>query len=99
MPIAANRTCGSCTLCCKLLEAHEIERPANEGCTQCSTKAGCAIYGSRPHACIDFECLLLRGVGPDELRPDRSKVVMVDRMETSFVVCGDQRIMIKGKVP
>lgn len=128
MPIAANRTCGSCTLCCKLLEVHEIEKPANEWCTQCSTKAGCAIYGSRPHACIDFECLWLRGLGPDELRPDRSKVVMnaskdhksivlhvdpsrpdawrapifrfvLDRMETSFVVCGDQRIMIKGKVP
>ena len=27
------------------------------------------------------------------------KPSVLDRMETSFVVCGDQRIMIKGKVP
>lgn len=77
MTIAATtRSCGSCTLCCKLLAVYEIGKHDNEWCTHCSAKEGCGVYETRPQSCRDFKCLWLRGVGPDELRPDRSKVIM-----------------------
>lgn len=40
--------------------------------------AGCAIFDSpeRPEICHRFQCMWLRGFGPDDARPDRSGLMV-----------------------
>ena len=71
---APERSCGDCTLCCKVMAVDAIKKPANKWC-QHVCKAGCEIYEERPQDCIDFECGWLQGAFEDRDRPDKVKVV------------------------
>ena len=55
----SDRTCGSCNLCCKVVAAHEIAKPAGTWCPHARPGAGCAIYGAHPQACRKFNCAWL----------------------------------------
>jgi len=57
------RSCGSCSLCCKLLSIEGVEdRPGWTWCKHCRPgKGGCSIYDDRPHACRSFVCGWLSG--------------------------------------
>jgi hypothetical protein len=74
------RSCGECSMCCKLLKIDEIEisKPANQWCKHCRPGAGgCMIYDDRPPVCHGFACLWL--VDPtlnDEWKPSHSKIVI-----------------------
>jgi hypothetical protein len=73
--------CGSCTLCCKLLDIPELNKPQGRWCTHCAVGTGCRIYEERPAPCRDFACVWLQSQQeakplPAELRPDKSKVVL-----------------------
>lgn len=76
LPILQPRTCGTCTLCCKLMAITEIQKPRREWCPHCTPGKGCGIYDKKPASCNDFECLYLHSDMPESLRPDRSHVVM-----------------------
>jgi len=79
MSVANNpsRQCGTCTLCCKLLEITEIEKPVNTWCPHCATGQGCRIYSDRPSECRNFSCgWLLDAQMADEWRPDKSKLII-----------------------
>src|SRR5579864_65286 len=79
--------CGTCTQCCKFmgisgtLRGRPFKKPAHEWCEQCDIGKGCRVYADRPQACSDFQCLWLQdklsgpNLMPDELRPDRCRVV------------------------
>lgn len=68
--------CGTCTLCCKVTAVFEIGKPVNTWCHHCKIGEGCAIYNDRPLSCRTFECTWYANENlPDELRPDRCKVV------------------------
>jgi hypothetical protein len=59
----SGRTCGDCSLCCKLLEisaerAPEVAKPAGQWCKNC-VQPGCSIYDRRPALCRDFKCMWL----------------------------------------
>ena len=83
----AQRSCGTCTLCCKLLRVPELEKPAGEWCAACRRGRGCGRYADRPPSCRLFECFWLMEEGfPDELRPDRSGVVIAFNEEPDGVV-------------
>jgi hypothetical protein len=70
------RTCGSCSLCCKVMEIKELKKPMNKWCSHCAKGAGCSIYPTRPTECRTFNCLWLKDESfPDEFRPQRSKIV------------------------
>ena len=74
------RTCGECTMCCKILGISELEKPAHRWCPHCDKGKGCKVYDTRPQACQQFQCLWLAvssDVLPDDIRPDRSHVVIV----------------------
>ncbi len=72
------RECGSCTMCCKTMSVQEIDKPNNVWCRHVRNHSSCAIYETRPNSCRTFDCLWLRGIGTDAMRPDRSRVVMVE---------------------
>jgi hypothetical protein len=76
----AGRTCGTCTLCCKVMEVGEIAKPQGAWCAHCTPGKGCAIYDARPGECHTFQCewLLNDAMGP-EWKPEKSKFVLVRR--------------------
>jgi hypothetical protein len=81
------RECGGCTICCKLVGVDEIGKPAGEWCGQCEIGKGCRIYLARPEPCRAFRCLWLQIDNmPDELRPDRSRVVLTTTTDGENVV-------------
>ncbi len=55
-----DRSCGDCSLCCKLLEIPALDKTDNDWCKHCKPgKGGCTIYDSRPDVCRTFRCLWL----------------------------------------
>ncbi len=80
------RDCGGCTLCCKVMAVDELGKPARTWCPHCQIGHGCGSYDTRPKSCIDFHCGWLAGIGPDSLRPDKSKVIIAQSRETNMVV-------------
>ncbi|MDZ4776178.1 MAG: hypothetical protein SGJ23_05260 [Alphaproteobacteria bacterium] len=53
---APPRTCGDCTLCCKVMAVETLDKPAGRWCAQCDIGEGCKIYETRPQQCDDFNC-------------------------------------------
>jgi hypothetical protein len=71
------RTCGDCSLCCKLLPIEDLSKPANQWCTHCRPgKGGCSIYATRPTGCRDFACVWRRGELTDDWFPLKAKIVV-----------------------
>jgi hypothetical protein len=51
------RTCGACSLCCKLLPIAALDKPHDRWCVHCRPGAGgCTIYETRPEPCRSFSC-------------------------------------------
>ena len=73
----ADKSCGECGMCCKLLAIAEIQKPADHWCRSFKRGCGCGVYDSRPAACRGFECLWLQSEKLDDRwRPDRARFVM-----------------------
>ena len=74
---AAVRSCGTCTLCCKLFDIRALDKPQFEWCKHCAVGHGCRIYEQRPDECREFNCSwLLDATLGEEWRPSRSKIVL-----------------------
>ena len=66
------KSCGECSLCCKLLGINELQKRPNSWCQHVVKGHGCGIYATRPHSCTIFECMwLLSPDAPEEHRPDK----------------------------
>jgi hypothetical protein len=65
------KTCGGCTLCCKIAKVPELNKPSNQWCQHCAIGVGCRTYDDRPKVCSEFTCHWLASDMPDEERPDR----------------------------
>jgi len=78
------RYCGSCTLCCLVLDIPELDKKAGEWCKHC-TEEGCSIHEERPDVCKGFNCLWrLMEKNKDkkgQYRPDKLGVVMIHKDE------------------
>jgi len=75
---APGKSCGACTLCCKVLTVEELQKTAGLYCPHCTVGGGCRIYSDRPAACRNFMCgwLVNPHLGPD-LKPDKCHVVLI----------------------
>jgi hypothetical protein len=75
---ATGRSCGSCTLCCKVYDVAVIDnKPRGVWCKHCAPGKGCGIWQERPDFCRDFSCHWLKDTSfGDEWKPERSKLVM-----------------------
>jgi hypothetical protein len=86
---APGKSCGNCTLCCKVYAVPPIDnKPAGVWCKHCTPGKGCGIWKSRPEFCQDFQCLWIQDprLGP-EWKPDVSKFLM-------NIVMDGKRIMV-----
>jgi len=73
-----SRTCGTCSMCCKLLYIDELKKPPNQWCSHVMKGGGCSIYDSRPaEVCGAFKChwLFDESLG-EEWKPQRSKFIV-----------------------
>ena len=65
VPETVTKSCGSCSLCCKLLSVSELNKPIDTWCPHARPgKGGCAIYPDRPHRCRVFVCGWLQNSSP-----------------------------------
>ncbi|MEZ4332255.1 MAG: hypothetical protein R3F35_10905 [Myxococcota bacterium] len=69
---AAERRCGSCSLCCTVLRVDALAKPAGRDCVHQRAIGGCAIHAERPPICRAYHCLWLQGGLEDDERPDRT---------------------------
>ena len=75
--LVEGRSCDNCTLCCKLLEIHEIGKPRGTWCAHCDQKRGCEIYEQRPEPCRGFYCGYRRIPHLDERwKPSKAKFLI-----------------------
>jgi hypothetical protein len=83
--VEAGRECGSCYACCIYLGITELKKHGGKACKHLSATTDpnkrCSIYSSRPHACSNYECLWKSGVGPDDMRPSESGMLITPYLE------------------
>jgi hypothetical protein len=90
---ASGRSCGRCSLCCKLLAITPLEKPANKWCAHCHPGGGgCQIYATRPAPCRDFACgwLINKNLG-DEWWPAQAKM-LVRRDDNTIIIHVDPAV-------
>ena len=71
---APGRACGSCTMCCKVLEIADLSKAAGKWCVHVKPGRGCGVYDTRPGVCREFYCdwMVDARYGPD-WKPDTAK--------------------------
>jgi hypothetical protein len=82
------RSCGSCSMCCKFFIIPEVDKAKDEWCRHCRPgKGGCTIYEQRPQVCKDFICMwkYTTEMG-DEWYPARCKMVLVDQLDKGRIL-------------
>lgn len=72
-------------MCCLVTAVPETQKPANMACEFCTER--CTIYENRPGSCKDFNCAWLRGAMDEDMRPDKSHVVIEILPDESVVMC------------
>jgi hypothetical protein len=86
--VVPGRTCGTCTLCCKVVAVVDFDKPPGVWCPHCRRNEGCGIYETRPLDCRTFYChwIVEKGLGP-EWKPERAKFALVTSRSgvTAFV--------------
>jgi uncharacterized protein len=86
---APARSCGTCTLCCRLPDIEALDKPANDWCRHCIAHEGCRIYAERPQLCRDFLCLWMTDPQLAEHWEPASSGVMVYRQGRQVTVLVD----------
>jgi uncharacterized protein len=75
------RSCGECSLCCRLLKVPELQKPEHKMCVHFKKGIGCEIHNGTmfPDSCREFMCVWRdpRSTLPLELRPDKVHAVML----------------------
>lgn len=75
--LVPGRSCGTCTMCCKLLDIDVLEKPRGVWCRHCNPKSGCMAYETRPQACRGFYCGYLRLPDLDERwKPSKARFLI-----------------------
>ncbi len=83
----SKRECGSCSLCCKVLDVPAVYKPAGQWCKHFAAGTGCEIHQLRPKACREFACLWLKGYGlGDEWKPSTAKFVMAEAYDGDAIL-------------
>lgn len=70
------RQCGECSLCCTVMAVDEIKKPENVKCNLLTPMGKCSVHHTgKPASCAEYQCLWLAGAMPEELKPNRSRIV------------------------
>jgi hypothetical protein len=80
------RSCGTCSLCCKVFSVQDLSKPAGQWCIHAVARSGCGNYDNRPQACRQFLCSwrLDPKLGP-EWKPEISRFVLSEDRDRGAV--------------
>jgi hypothetical protein len=94
----SGRSCGDCSLCCRLLDVPEAGKQTAQWCPHCKPgKGGCSIYADRPQACRRWACLwLLDPEFGDEWFPKKCGMVVDTHLHESGPVV---RVQVDPRTP
>lgn len=86
--LVPGRSCGACSMCCKLPGIAELDKPPMAWCRHAVPGRGCSIHPDRPGVCRTFFCHYLRNpnLGP-EWRPERSGFML-------YTEAGGKRLVV-----
>jgi hypothetical protein len=78
--VVPSRSCGSCSMCCKLMSIPVFNKPDGQWCSHAKPGKGCNIHAERPFFCRGFYChwMMTPGLGP-EWKPDVAKFLISAR--------------------
>jgi hypothetical protein len=87
---AAGKSCGPCTMCCKVYEVPVLNKAPGKWCSHCKPGRGCGIWDTRPEFCREFFCRYIvdPNLGP-QWRPDICKFVMNYQPNGTFAIACD----------
>ncbi|WP_159010659.1 hypothetical protein [Bradyrhizobium sp. S69] len=86
--VTANKTCGECTLCCKVMAIEQLAKPVGAWCPHCRPGRGCQIYPERPAECRTFSCLwLVNDLLDQRWKPSKSRFVLTTSEDGIEVRC------------
>jgi len=97
--LVPGRSCGTCSLCCKVYLIRELSKPAGRWCTHCVRGSGCGIHPDRPRSCREFFCswLVDPNLGP-EWKPEVSRFVLsADATHRAILVTVDPGMPLAWK--
>ena len=97
--LVPGRSCGTCTMCCKVYLIRELSKPAGQWCAHCLRGSGCGIHASRPRSCREFFCswLVDPNLGP-EWKPEVSRFVLsADATHRAIMVTVDPGMPLAWK--
>jgi hypothetical protein len=82
------KTCGDCTLCCKVMAIEELAKPVASWCPHCKPGRGCLIYRDRPGECRSFSCLwLVNELLDQHWKPSKSRFVLTTSEDGIEIRC------------
>jgi hypothetical protein len=55
-PLVPGRICGSCMMCCTVMQVDDLNKPSGVTCSHAVVDQGCTIRDQRPRACRRFFC-------------------------------------------
>ena len=71
------RSCGACSLCCKVIGIAALDKPAGQWCGHVADGVGCAIHDRSPEECRRFFCSwIMTPALDDDWRPDHCGLVL-----------------------
>jgi len=73
------RKCGDCYACCVHLGIEELRKWPGQTCKHLDGTIAdkrCTVYENRPKACSSYYCGWIANMGPEDLRPDKSGVLV-----------------------
>lgn len=81
------RSCGSCSLCCKVIAVDELQKPAGQWCIHSARGRGCKIHDVRPPSCRAFFCewLIDPNLGP-QWKPEISRFVLAQEPKSQALM-------------
>jgi hypothetical protein len=97
--LVPGRSCGTCSLCCKVYSIKELSKPAGRWCIHAVRGSGCTIHADRPRSCREFFCswLVDPNLGP-EWKPEVSRFVLsADATHRAILVTVDPGMPLAWK--
>lgn len=77
VPAIPPRPCGSCSLCCKVMEVAAVDKPTGIWCRHFAKGIGCNVHATRPGSCRQYQCAwTLEKRFDDAWRPDVAHFLM-----------------------